>query len=395
MAPGLIVAVLVMMVAALTLVPAIMALLGRRLFWPVGVGVADESRWARRSGSAISARPGRSTAVFGVLLIVLALGALAYKPTYDTLQELPKSTKSLQAYNIMATAFPAGVLGPTVAVVTGSQHLTNDTLAPLRSKLSSSSGVAQVLANQISSDGRAAYIPVLLKASPYSTAALDYVSGTLRPLVRHAVPGDQVLLGGATASLDDVRTSLNKSVNLIFPVALAIIGVILGVLLMAIAAPLYLLVGVGLAFLAALGVTSVVFITLGGLSGLDFSTPIVLYLFVLAIGTDYNIAMSHRLREEDEQRRDGPRRRPHHRDPCRPHGGRRRRHPGRHLRLSDADRYRPADRAWLRRSDRHRHHLLRPLDAAGPVSVGPSPLALLVAEPLPHPDQRSLLHPGW
>jgi RND superfamily putative drug exporter len=298
LAPGLIVAVLVMMLAALTLVPAIMALLGPRLFWPVGVGEAAESKRAQRLGGAIGARPGRFVVIFGILLIALAMGSLAYVPTYDTLHELPKSTKSLQAFDTMATAFPQGLLGPTEVVVSGNRHLTQSELAPLQAKLHASSGVAQVLDPQISKDGTAAYVTVLLKDNPYSTAALTYVRTTLRPLVQGTVPGDKVLLAGATASLDDVRTSLDKSVNLIFPVALVIIGLILGILLWAVAAPLYLLLGVALAYVATLGITSVVFITLGGLSGLDFSTPVVLYLFVLAIGTDYNIAIAHRLREE-------------------------------------------------------------------------------------------------
>lgn len=298
LAPGLVTAVLVMMVAALTLVPAILKLLGRRLFWPLGVGAAKESKRAERLGRGIGRHPARYVAVFGVLLIVLACGALTYKPTYDTLHELPKSTPSLEAYDTMASAFPPGALGPTQIVVNGTAQLTSDSLATLNATLAKSSGVAQVLPPQFSSDHTAALINVLLKDNPYSTNALNYVHDTLRPQVSGTVSGDQVLVGGATASLVDVRAALGQDVRVIFPVALAIIALILTLLLRAVAAPLYLLLGVGLTFIGTLGVTSVVFISLGGLNGLDFSTPIVLYLFVLAIGTDYNIAMSHRLREE-------------------------------------------------------------------------------------------------
>lgn len=298
LAPGLVTAVLVMMLAALTLVPAILSLLRDRLFWPAGVGTLRASGRSESIGRAVGRHPGRYVAVFGSLLVALSCGALAYRPTYNTLQELPKSTKSLQAYDTMASAFPPGALGPTQVVVTGSAPLDSAALASLASNLSQSQGVAQVLPTQTSADQSAAVINVLLKDDPYSTAALDFVEHDLRPSVRNQVPGAEVLVGGATASLVDVRTALGQDVRVIFPVALGIIGLILVALLRALAAPLYLLLGVGLAFIATLGITSVLFITLGGLVGLDFAVPIVLYLFVLAIGTDYNIAMAHRLREE-------------------------------------------------------------------------------------------------
>jgi putative drug exporter of the RND superfamily len=298
LAPGLITAVLVMMLAALTLVPAIFSLLGSHLFWPTGVGVAKESKRARRLGMGIGRHPGRYVAGFGILLLALACGALAYKPTYNTLQELPKSTPSLVAYNTMESAFPPGSLGPTQIVVNGTTPLASNSLTSLTNKLKATKGVAELLPTQYSSDHTAAIINVVLKDNPYSTAALDELQYTIRPEVIGSVPGYQVYGGGTTASLVDVRTSLGQSTAEIFPVALAIIGIILGLLLLAIAAPLYLLIGVALAYVGTLGVTSLVFITLGGLSGVDFSTPIVLYLFVLAIGTDYNIAVSHRLREE-------------------------------------------------------------------------------------------------
>ena len=298
LAPGLITAVLVMMLAANTLVPAIFKLLGKHLFWPWGVGQTKVSARAEKSARGVGRHPGRYAAIFGLILVVLAIGIFAYKPTYNTLEELPKSTPSLQAYYTMASAFPPGALGPTQVVVNGNQELTSSSLTNLNSILSKSSGVAQVLPATISSDKNAAIISVLLKDNPYDVNAMNYVEQTLRPEVQGTVPGDQVLVGGTTASLVDVRKSLNESMVLIFPVALAIILLILMFLLRAIPGSIYILIGVALAYVGTLGITSVVFISLGGLSGLDFSTPVVLYLFVLAIGTDYNIASSHRLREE-------------------------------------------------------------------------------------------------
>jgi RND superfamily putative drug exporter len=143
-----------------------------------------------------------------------------------------------------------------------------------------------------------ALVQVLLNQNPYSTAAMNDVQGPIRNAVHGTVPGSQVLVGGTTSSLVDVRTALGHSMTIVFPVAIFIIFCILALILRAIVAPLWLLAGVGLCFLATIGAITLVFINGTGYPGIDFSIPIVVYLFVVAIGTDYNILMSTRLREE-------------------------------------------------------------------------------------------------
>jgi RND superfamily putative drug exporter len=107
-----------------------------------------------------------------------------------------------------------------------------------------------------------------------------------------------VVVGGTSSQLADVRAALRHDMERIFPLALAIVAVILALLLRALLAPVYLLVGVVLTYTATLGVITLVFINGFGFVGLDFTIPIVAYLFVMAIGTDYNILISSRLREE-------------------------------------------------------------------------------------------------
>jgi putative drug exporter of the RND superfamily len=297
LAPGLIVGVLLMLLAALTLVPALFALLGRHLFWPGGVGSTKEDSVAARIARRISGHPALVAGSIGVVLVALSFGSVNYSPTYNTLAELPSSTEALEAYYTMSSAFPAGVLGPTQVYVTGSQTLTSASLQNLVTRLQGAQGVAQVAQPQLNSDKTAALVTVILKDNPSSDAALDNVEGPVRNAAHGSVPGDQVLVGGQTATLVDVRNSIHSSTHLIFPVALAIIFVILGLLLLSVVAPVFLLLGVALAYAATLGALALVFLTLGGLKGIDFSNPIVLYLFVIAIGTDYNILTSERLRE--------------------------------------------------------------------------------------------------
>lgn len=298
LAPGLIVAVAAMLITALTLVPAVFAVLGRHLFWPFGPGKTAKSSVFGREAALVARRPVVVVAGLGVILIVVAIFSIGYKPTYDTLSELPSGTASQTAYDTLGTAFPAGSLSPTQVYVTGNTPLTQSSLSTLTTKLGQAHGVAQVAAPQFSSDTKAALINVILKDDPYSNTALDNVANSVRPAAHGTVPGDQVLVGGQTATFVDIRTQLGADTRLVIPVAFAIIAVILALLLGALVAPLNLLACVALAFAATLGAVVLVFLHGLGYSGIDFTIPMVLYLFVVAIGTDYNILIASRLREE-------------------------------------------------------------------------------------------------
>jgi RND superfamily putative drug exporter len=151
----------------------------------------------------------------------------------------------------------------------------------------------------ISSDGTVAQINLLLNTSPYSTAALDLAGDDLRQVAHDQAPaGTTALVGGVSSVFADIRDANNRDLWVIFPVAGVLIAVILGLLLRSLVAPVYLMIAVGLGFMATLGSTVLAFQHVGGRPGLSFSLPIILYLFVVAIGTDYNILMIARLREE-------------------------------------------------------------------------------------------------
>ncbi|MGH9090886.1 MAG: MMPL family transporter [Acidimicrobiales bacterium] len=302
LAPGLIVGILFMVLAALTLVPAIFTLLGRHLFWPTQPRLRTSARRTRSEmlGQAVARRPGVVLCVWTVVLVGLALGVLGFKTTYNQLAELPKSTPSQIAYNTMATSFPAGYLGPTQVFVvsTNGQPLDENGVNALAAELGKVHGVSTVLPAQYTADKEQALVNVLLTADPYSITAIDAVTGPVRSTASTgAVAGARTLVGGTTSQLVDVRTALRHDMEEVFPLALAIVAVILALLLRALVAPLYLLVGVVLTYAATLGVITLVFIKGFGFVGLDFTIPIIVYLFVMAIGTDYNILISARLRE--------------------------------------------------------------------------------------------------
>jgi putative drug exporter of the RND superfamily len=200
----------------------------------------------------------------------------------------------------MAAAFPAGALGPTQVYVVShsSTPLDQTEVSALGSKLSKTKGVALVGAPQYTASHAQAYISVLLDNNPYSIQAINDVAGPVRTdAAPSAVAGATTYVGGTTSSLVDVQHALRHDMEHVFPLALAIVAVILGILLRSLVAPVYLLIGVVLTYVATLGIITLVFLDGFGFQGLDFTIPIVVYLFVMAIGTDYNILIAARLRE--------------------------------------------------------------------------------------------------
>jgi putative drug exporter of the RND superfamily len=156
-------------------------------------------------------------------------------------------------------------------------------------------------ANYVSPDGRTVQFSTGLKAGdPGSTAALDAV-----PAVRTATTAAQKAagatasgVGGEAPALYDISQISTSDLKHIFPIAILAIGILLALVLRSLVAPLYLIASVGLSYLAALGLAVIVFIKIGNSGGLEFFMPFLMFIFLLALGEDYNILVMTRIREE-------------------------------------------------------------------------------------------------
>jgi RND superfamily putative drug exporter len=233
------------------------------------------------------------------LLGGLAAGALTFTPDYDPIDQLPARTEAARAFADLTSGFPAGALQPTEVYLSADRQLAPQEVGAFVGRLAAVPGVAALMAPVRSADGQAIAVPVLLADDPYSAGSLDLVSGPLREAARAAAPeGAVVLIGGQTMAFADVRDTTNRDLSVIFPVAAVFFVLILAILLRAVLAPVYLVAMVVAGFVATLGAAVLIFQYGLGRAGLAFSIPIILYLFVTAIGTDYNILMTARLREE-------------------------------------------------------------------------------------------------
>jgi RND superfamily putative drug exporter len=209
---------------------------------------------------------------------------------------MPSGSESAQAMDRIRTAFPAGVLSPTSVFLTG-PGLTEEKAKGYAQKLAAVPIVGGV--GGVTVAGDVAQVDLQLTADPTSEQAMNAVRDDLRPAAEAAAPpGTEVAVGGMTAALVDVRTVIDRDLPIIFAVAAGLIGLLLLLMLRGLVAPLYLLGAVALGFIATLGASTVAFQQLAGKPGVGWQTPLIVYLFVTAIGTDYNILMIARIREE-------------------------------------------------------------------------------------------------
>ncbi|HEY3868127.1 MAG TPA: MMPL family transporter [Actinocrinis sp.] len=300
--PTLAIAVAVTLVAALTLIPAVVSLIGTAVFWP-SKAWRHEPKGTRFAaiGRGLGRRPAAFAAASGLVLVVLAIGSTTLKPTFDLGSAgVPSTAESVTAMNTLETGFPPGQTEPTqVLLHANSGTLTASELTAYHADLSKMSGTGSVGQPVVSKDGATASFNVYLKSDPESTDAVNLVKNQIRSEAHAAAPaGTYALVGGITSVYADIQKALNRDYAVVFPVAAIIILLILGLLLRSLVAPWYLMVSVGLGFAATLGATVLVFQVLAGQSGLVFILPMYMYLFVVALGTDYNILMISRLREE-------------------------------------------------------------------------------------------------
>jgi RND superfamily putative drug exporter len=299
--PVMAIGVAVGLLAMVSLLPALLVVVGRWVFWPVRptVGSAEPTErglWAR-IGRRVARRPRLVWVVTAVVLGALALGLTGLDAdglqSKDSFRTKPEAVAGEQ---VLARHFPAGVGNP-VQVVGRAEAAER-----LRAAVSGTAGVTAVT-RPVVKDGLA-YVEGTLTSAPDSQAGYDTVD-RLRDSV-HAIPGADAKVGGGSAVNLDIRRASQHDTRLVVPLVLVVVLVILALVLRAVVAPLLLVATVVLSFAAALGVSALAFDHLFGFAGADPSFPLWTFVFLVALGTDYNIFLMTRVHEES--RRHGTRR---------------------------------------------------------------------------------------
>jgi RND superfamily putative drug exporter len=294
--PVVSIGIVVGLLAMVTLLPALLVIFGRWIFWPrkPKVGSADTgkpSRWGRL-GVRIARRPRAVWIGTAIVLAALAFGLFSLNAKgLSSADGFVNKPDSIVGQEVIGAHFAAGNGQPVVVI--GNQAAAGQ----LEQALRSTDGVVQV-ADPVTANGLVR-LEGTLSAQPDSDAAkaaVDRVRSTV-----HGINGADAKVGGQTALQVDLNAANSHDNRLIIPLVLIVVLLILGVLLRAIVAPLVLIATVVLSFGAALGISAMVFKGIFGFNGADSAFPLMSFVWLVALGIDYNIFLMHRVREEAQR----------------------------------------------------------------------------------------------
>jgi RND superfamily putative drug exporter len=282
------VSIVAALLAQITLLPALLLVAGRAAFWPripryLQQGREDSRLWSG-IGARVARRPGPVALAAVVLLGAAVAGLAALHIDNDPLAEVKGHPGSVTGAQLLSEHYGAGVNAPLVI------------LAPPRAAARATPDVAAVSPGA-PVGGYASY-SVTLSVPPYGASGSAAV-GNLRSQLGRDAPG--ALVGGDPAVQDDISQAAHRDTLLLIPLVLVVIGVIIGLLLRAIVAPLLLVATTALSFAAAFGLSSLLWRYGFGYSGIEAQLPLYIFIFLVALGVDYNIFMSARIREEARQ----------------------------------------------------------------------------------------------
>ncbi|HYH26182.1 MAG TPA: MMPL family transporter, partial [Blastococcus sp.] len=285
--------VAVTLAVLMTLLPALLVICGRWVFWPVrpALGSAEPSAtgiWAR-VGRLIRPRPRAVWVGTAVLLLVASLGLLNLNATGLSQAEMFRGTpESVVGEEVAGRHFPAAVGNPVYVLTSAA---TADEVA---SAVSGADGIGDAAQPQVTGD--LALIQATLTDPFDSPAAYDTI-GELRSALDDVGDGE-ALVGGTTALNLDVQTASQRDNRVVIPLIMLVVLLVLGLLLRSLVAPLVLIATVVLSYGAALGLSALIFDWALGVGASDSAFPLFVFVFLVALGIDYNIFLMTRVREE-------------------------------------------------------------------------------------------------
>jgi RND superfamily putative drug exporter len=294
---GLVIAggIVMAMFAALVVLPAAIVVFGRGLFWPFipkfgGVNKSEKGLWAKL-GRGVSKRPVIVSVAGFVILAILSFGATGIKVGLSSTDQFRVAPEAAVGQDVLAEAFPAGETSPAIVIVNKGYE---DEVAAAAKTVS---GVAEVTIGD--SNSEITKIDVVLDAESQSEAAYEIIRD-LRDELR-AVDGAGALVGGLDAQRLDVKDTYASDQLTVIPLILLLVFIVLVLLLRSLVAPILLLLTVVASFFSAIGAAWLLFENVFGLPALDLSVFLFSFLFLVALGIDYNIFLVTRAKEEAEK----------------------------------------------------------------------------------------------
>jgi len=297
--------ILVVMIGAITLIPSLFAIFGRRSFWPKIPRVGDNSvkstsMWAQ-IGKLVSNKPIASVISISVILLVFSINIFGLNFEYNTLKSFPDDMPSREGYHILENKFEKGTLAPTDVIFEANDPLTEEGQNSIKETLEKQTLVSSVRIANISEDEKVAHFEMTFSDDPYGVPAMDSLEDMMKNskgiMSTAKVKGEFHFAGETAASVDNrnvnyrdlivivlIETFLIFAMLMLLTRSITISGIMIGTIL--------------LSFLAALGLG--VFLTeyIFGVSSISNRIPIYAFVFLVSLGIDYNIFLVSRFLEE-------------------------------------------------------------------------------------------------
>lgn len=304
-APIFATAMLIIMIASVTLVPALFTLFGRKSFWPKIPKVGEESVktnsfWSK-IGRSVVKKPVVSTVAIGIILTVSALNMFNLKYEFDTMKSFPEDMPSRIGYEILVEKFEKGDLAPTTVLLEASEKVTMEQQNAIMKELQKQPLVSSVRPSGVTEDQKVVQFTLTYTESPYDSETMDALEKTRdhsQQIVKDAGLEGELYFAGETANRIDDRATNNRDLIVIVLLESILIFAMLIVMTKSFKLPLYMMGTILLSFLAAVGLGMFLTNLFFDIDTVSNRVPLYSFVFLVALGIDYNIILISRFMEE-------------------------------------------------------------------------------------------------
>lgn len=302
-------AVFVIMIASITLIPALFTLFGRKAFWPKVPKYGDATKvkhgiWGPVAKFVVN-KPLISGGLVAILMIISALNIMNLEFEFDTVKSFPEDMPSRAGYEIVEQKFDKGEVAPSTLLVAGDEPITEEAAAALSEKLTSYDEIASARLSGQTDNGEVVKYTIALSMNPYSTEALDFMeqlrNDSASLLNRASIDGN-THFGGITPKLVDERDINSSDIYKIVILETLLILALLFALTRSWKMPLYMMATILFSYLSALGFGIFLVDVLFGFDAVSTRVPVYAFIFLVALGIDYNIILVSRFIEERKSR---------------------------------------------------------------------------------------------
>jgi putative drug exporter of the RND superfamily len=302
-------AVFIIMLGSVTLVPALFALFGRKAFWPKvpKFGETKEVKhgiWGPIAKFVVN-KPFLSGGLVLAFMIITSLNVFNLEYEFDTVKSFPEDLPSRVGYEIVESKFDKGELAPTSILVESDAALTEEQMTALSDALLAEEAIASVRTSAVSEDATKLKLSMAFDLNPYSPEAiekLEEIRNNGADLLKSADIDGEIHFAGTTAKLVDERNVNNADIYKIVLLETLLILVLLFVLTRSWKMPLYMMATILVSYLSALGLGLFLVDLFFGYDAISTRVPVYAFIFLVALGIDYNIILVSRFLEERKTR---------------------------------------------------------------------------------------------